>query len=63
MYSNSGFSGTRLSPGISLAMVILSFTYSTLISVMPMLKMWGRFTLGKNFLEKMENEMVHSNGC
>lgn len=42
-----GFNGVKLTPCLASLMILFSFGFSTLNSVPPLLKVWGRFSLGK----------------
>ena len=42
-----GFNGVKITPSIAFLMIIFAFGYSTAICILPMLKVWGSYKLGK----------------
>ena len=42
-----GFSGTKITPCIALGMITFAFSYATIVCILPLLKIWGRYTLGR----------------
>ena len=47
-----GFNGVKITPGIAFLMITFSFVYSTLCSLLPMLKVWGSFKLGESVTQQ-----------
>lgn len=43
-----GLSGKKITPGIAFLMIVYAFGYATAVCILPMLEVWGRYTLGKS---------------